>query len=193
MIGVVGKWKFWMIFLSGLDPAKPLWYTNLTSALTYINKDDAQVNFNKKINFFSIKLFYQLVDIIHTNAGVLGAVISVGNCDFWPNGGISQPGCSTYASDPLCDHARSWYYYAESVEEERPSFDAIQCSSYSDFKHLNCIESTSITYMGFHAPMECSGEYYLQTNSKSPFSRGVFGLQYYPAIDTDRLVGNEEN
>lgn len=95
--------------------------------------------------------------------------------------------------EPHCDHARSWHYYAESVENEEPTFDSIRCENFSEFKALNCTDSESITYMGYYAPIDCSGEYYLQTNTKSPFSRGVFGLQYYPSIDTDRQVGNEEN
>lgn len=45
--------------------------------------------------------------------------------------------------------------------------------------------------MGFHASIECNGVYYLQTNPTFPFSRGVFGIQYYPGIDTDRQI--EEN
>lgn len=38
------KFSIEIIFLSGLDPAKPLWYHNLTSLITYIHKDDAEVN-----------------------------------------------------------------------------------------------------------------------------------------------------
>ena len=33
------------------------------------------------------------VDVIHSNAGVLGTTIASGHTDFWPNGGILQPGC----------------------------------------------------------------------------------------------------
>ena len=33
------------------------------------------------------------VDVIHSNAGVLGTTIASGHTDFWPNGGTLQPGC----------------------------------------------------------------------------------------------------
>lgn len=72
---------------------------------------------------------------------------------------------------------------------EKPIFDAVQCGSYDDFKQLNCnSDSFSTNYMGFHATSDCSGVYYLQTNENSPYSRGIFGLQYYPDNDSDREV-----
>lgn len=33
------------------------------------------------------------VDVIHSNAGVLGTTLASGHTDFWPNGEILQPGC----------------------------------------------------------------------------------------------------
>lgn len=32
------------------------------------------------------------VQVIHTNAGILGMQYQVGTADFYPNGGIRQPG-----------------------------------------------------------------------------------------------------
>lgn len=39
---------------------------------------------------------------IHTNAGVDGYLTENADVDFYPNGGISMPGCASGA----CDHAR---------------------------------------------------------------------------------------
>lgn len=62
--------------ISGLDPAGPYFYDQRFN-ITPISKNVA---------FF--------VDIIHTDAGVLGTSVSTGTVDFWPNGGKPvQPGC----------------------------------------------------------------------------------------------------
>lgn len=132
---------------------------------------------------------FQLVDIIHTNAGVLGSDVSVGKCDFWPNGGGPwQPGCDVKRR-PGCDHTRSWLYYAESVQSREQNFHSYQCDDFNAFKRLNCT-SGIMDFMGYHATENCTGTFYLQTNNRSPFSRDVFGLQYLPLGDLDR--GSED-
>lgn len=35
----------------------------------------------------------KFVDVIHTAAGIIGVVNPVGHVDFYPNGGVRQPGC----------------------------------------------------------------------------------------------------
>ncbi|EFN63482.1 Lipase member H-A [Camponotus floridanus] len=49
---------------------------------------------------------------IHTSSIGLGKAI--GDSDFYPNGGILQPGCSIII--PACAHERAWQYYAESIK-----------------------------------------------------------------------------
>lgn len=62
----------WKYFLTGLDPAGPLFYTG-----RYLKAGDAE-----------------FVDIIHTDEGLLGQVEHSGDVDFLPNGGHTpQPGC----------------------------------------------------------------------------------------------------
>lgn len=41
-------------------------------------------------------------EVIHTNAGLLGYLATLGHADFYPNGGVSMPGCGNQD----CDHAR---------------------------------------------------------------------------------------
>lgn len=97
---------------------------------------------------------FQMVDVLHTNAGILGADDSTGSVDFWPNGGVGQPGCyqqdtsKLSIEEPICDHRRSWIYFAESVASLEPKFFAVKCASYADFKKFNCSESLRMNNMG---------------------------------------------
>lgn len=64
--------------ISGLDPAGPGFYGRDVFVIGQaISKNDAV-----------------FVDIIHTDAGELGANVNTGTVDFWPNDGDDQPGCS---------------------------------------------------------------------------------------------------
>ncbi|XP_049872126.1 pancreatic lipase-related protein 2-like [Pectinophora gossypiella] len=78
--------------VTGLDPAGPLWVYNSNK----INQNDARY-----------------VEGIHTDGGYLGLGIgdAIGNADFFPNGGKSQPGCLT----GICDHNRAWELFAATV------------------------------------------------------------------------------
>lgn len=97
------------------------------------------------VTFHSLKM----VDVIHTDSGVLGAEIPTGTVDFWPNGGVNQPGCPI--PKELCDHSRSWQFFAESVATREPSFDAIKCDSYESFTNRNCSLETPLNNMGIDA------------------------------------------
>lgn len=78
----ISNQKYILPRITGLDPAYPLWYDDGPNVP--ISKSDAA-----------------FVDIIHTDAGVTGALRSTGTIDFWPNGGVrAQPGCPV-DSDPL--------------------------------------------------------------------------------------------
>lgn len=91
-----------------------------------------------------------MVDVIHTDAGILGADVQTGSVDFWPNGGIAQPGCEKEI-EALCDHARSWRYFAESVASSEPKFFAVKCKTYEDFKQFNCTGNKRLNSMGIDA------------------------------------------
>uniref|UniRef100_A0A2A4K4B9 Lipase domain-containing protein n=1 Tax=Heliothis virescens TaxID=7102 RepID=A0A2A4K4B9_HELVI len=80
--------------VTALDPAGPLW-----------NYNSNRVNPNDGI----------YVEAIHTDGGYtvggLGIGSNVANADFYPNGGISQPGCLTN----ICNHNRAWELFAATV------------------------------------------------------------------------------
>lgn len=65
---------------------------------------------------------------------------SLGHADYWPNGGMSQPGCG---SDPhgTCSHERSYVYFSESINSDK--FVAKQCESYRSFTAGLCSKHAS--------------------------------------------------
>ncbi|XP_076647996.1 pancreatic lipase-related protein 3-like isoform X1 [Halictus rubicundus] len=143
--------------ITGLDPAGPMYYTG-----RYLKSGDAK-----------------FVVIIHTDAGLFGQIYSSGDVDFHPNGGHRpQPGCPLIAfgkSDERdCDHHRSWRYYAESVLNPN-GFMAIQCTGIELFISGNC-NRENVVPMGYATPTTARGNFYLHTNSQSPFAKGLQGI-----------------
>jgi len=136
--------------VTGLDPAKP-WF-DLADENARILKTDAQ-----------------LVDIIHTNSGVmqdggLSFTENLGHIDFYPNGGEHQPGCVPectwncryYDLDDMvhgCSHGRSCKFYFESAEaanNDNGSFKSFLCNGEEDFKNHICETqcTSNCTHMG---------------------------------------------
>ncbi|XP_077277089.1 pancreatic triacylglycerol lipase-like isoform X1 [Temnothorax americanus] len=75
-----------------LDPARP-WFESKKPGERVDKSDAARVH------------------VIHTST--LGLAESIGDADFYPNGGKNQPGCNVIAL--ACAHSRSYEYYAESI------------------------------------------------------------------------------
>lgn len=155
IIGLAGK-KFnspQIPVLVGLDPALPWFDTDKVDER--IDAGDAQ-----------------FVEIIHTNAGNLGVDIPIGNVDFYPNYGSSQPGCTLDVTGG-CAHGRSYEFFAESIVN-RNAFTAQQCDDYKpSITKKKCPGNGVFSYMG-GSPVDtnASGVFYLQTNKKSPFGQG---------------------
>ena len=86
--------------ISGLDPAGP----EFTNTPTFVRLDPTDAVF---------------VDTMHTNGDPLyklgaGTAQPMGHLDFYPNGGLDQPGCGIVSSgfDFLaCSHCRSYDLY----------------------------------------------------------------------------------
>lgn len=74
------------------------------------------------------------VHVIHTNDGMLGFGITMGDVDYYPNGGTSQPGCG-WDLVGTCAHSRAYEYFAESLNSN--GFVAKYCDSYRNYdRHL---------------------------------------------------------
>ncbi|KAI9556632.1 hypothetical protein GHT06_016422 [Daphnia sinensis] len=139
--------------ITGMDPADP--YFENTEPLIRLDPTDA--------------LF---VDVIHTDAGPilsggLGMMQPVGHIDFYPNGGVRQPGCGTSVLDSIekergsvlyglsrfigCNHLRSVEFFTESFNSACP-FLAVQCPSFEDFLEGRCHCGTNACHrMGYSA------------------------------------------
>ncbi|EFX89463.1 hypothetical protein DAPPUDRAFT_303060 [Daphnia pulex] len=121
----------------------------------------------------------QFVDVMHTNSasllnGGLSFPVSIGHVDFWPNGGIVQPGCILTGSDILaiatgCSHSRAYQYFAETINGGR--FTSIRCTSYEEFDAGLC-NGNQQDLMGLPVSLSATGDYYLNTFDAPPFSMG---------------------
>lgn len=70
-----------------MDPAGPLYYPPMMQIITALSASDAR-----------------FVDVIHTDAGFLGAPGPTGTVDFWPNDGTRrQFGCPYGLKPPLSE------------------------------------------------------------------------------------------
>ncbi|CAH2102759.1 unnamed protein product [Euphydryas editha] len=105
-------------------------------------------------------------EVIHTNSGMNGYLGELGHVDFYPNGGESMPGCTTHA----CDHARSYYYFAESLISG--VFTGRQCVNYLAAVLGVCSLPGRLQMGGITPKTGQSGVYILETNAAPPFSRG---------------------
>ncbi|KAJ8983365.1 hypothetical protein NQ317_009278 [Molorchus minor] len=134
----------------GLDPAGPLFFVSNTN--NRLDPTDGQ-----------------FVQVIHTNSGQMGISASIGDSDYFPNGGSRQAGCG---SDQSCSHARAVYYYAEAIESSTNLFEATLCDSYSDFSDGRCRSNSKSVMGGFGVDTRASGDYYLDTASSAPYALG---------------------
>ncbi|XP_050314500.1 pancreatic lipase-related protein 2-like [Anthonomus grandis grandis] len=134
----------------GLDPAGPLF---------------TKKNINNRLD----PTDGAYVHCIHTNTAILGTSYKTGHVNFYPNGGSSQPGCGLDVAGS-CAHSRAYEYYAESLNSN--NFSAYLCDSYSNYKKGTCSSNTACKLGWYPVAKSTSGDYYLYTNSKSPFAQG---------------------
>lgn len=149
--------------ITGLDPAEP----HFTKTPPPVRLDPSDAHF---------------VDVIHTDAapfikGGLGLLEPVGHVDFYPNGGVTQPGCGDGVMGHIdrhqgslfrgiqsflgCNHVRSYQLFTESINS-RCSFRAVQCTGWEAFERGACFSCSTpgafCTSMGYHArPHRVSG------------------------------------
>ncbi|XP_072940510.1 pancreatic lipase-related protein 3-like [Epargyreus clarus] len=136
--------------ITALDPAGPC-FTNVTLDKR-LDRTDAEY-----------------VDVVHTNAGVLGLKEPVGHKDFYPNGGSSQPGCIL----STCDHTRAWQIYVESIAFPN-HFPARKCGNWTMFRDGLCLKN-EVAYISMKSVSGSPGTYFLSTGSYSPYGLGPAG------------------
>uniref|UniRef100_A0AAG5CUT6 Lipase domain-containing protein n=1 Tax=Anopheles atroparvus TaxID=41427 RepID=A0AAG5CUT6_ANOAO len=113
------------------------------------------------------------VETIMTNAGLLGINTPLGQANFYPNGGRTQPGCGADTGGS-CAHARAPLFYAESVRGGAP-FRAVRCVDHGQILSGSCTSSGPDANFGGQPSnygRGVQGVYYLETNEASPFARG---------------------
>lgn len=136
-------------YIVGMDPAGPCYY--ITNAAGRINSTSAK-----------------MVQIIHTNAGTYGIVFSCGVADYWPNGGIEQPGCGMKSDPTNCSHEMSYKLVGESILKGA-GFTATKCTRTN---MLNVCTNEVTSFLGrFEIDYSAIGNYTLMTNAESPYSK----------------------
>ncbi|XP_068143334.1 phospholipase A1 [Drosophila tropicalis] len=140
--------------ITGLDPAKPCFRRD-KQALPGLQRGDAQ-----------------LVDIIHTNIGILAKRGPLGDVDFYPGGAHPiQPGCLTIG----CSHTRAVEYLAESAYPGQEShFLGIKCKSWDELRRRDCTAG-STSFMGYVIDTAARGIFYVDVNGWPPFGRNLKG------------------
>ncbi|XP_050089744.1 phospholipase A1-like [Anopheles aquasalis] len=114
------------------------------------------------------------VEVIHTNGGLLGFDLPLGQADFYPNGGRSQPGCGVDIAG-TCAHSRAWQFFGESIRTAQSGFNSVRCGNYDQILNNNCVSSGANARMGgepSNIGRGVNGVYHLITNAQSPFARG---------------------
>ncbi|XP_035710285.1 lipase member H-A-like [Folsomia candida] len=143
--------------ITGLDPAGPLFWPPVPER--NLVKEDAS-----------------FVDVIHTNMHQRGDDTYLGgdgHADFYPNGGVTQPGCALndtglpnfdFNEYGVCSHRFSYKLYVASFTK---NFIACNCSPFVDLIIFHFCISTcpQPVLMGVYCPTSASGQYYLETTN----------------------------
>jgi pimeloyl-ACP methyl ester carboxylesterase len=155
--------------VTGLDPAGPFFQSS----------SDLTVGINPTSG--------ALVDIIHTDSDTLGQPQALGHIDFYPSGGLNQPGCLRHvlrqADDELgpapqgaCSHSRAYEFFEESIRRDC-FLSRSKCTNYSNLPGScsSCTCSTNpCAHMGYDLESSCqtAGLFYVDVTSAAPFCVG---------------------
>lgn len=123
-----------------------------------------------------------VVDIIHTNCGVLGQMMPIGTVDFYANGGITQPGCDRTSANKynkywyFCSHERAYKFYAESIYHGMgmSGFYATTSSTLNQLSLLGQFSSLTRAkvLVGEYLDPGTEGIYNFLTNDSPPYAKG---------------------
>ncbi|CAK1548619.1 unnamed protein product [Leptosia nina] len=164
--------------ITGLDPAQPCFGDSSREE----RLDDGDADF---------------VDVIHTNGRLLqrigfGLPDPIGHADFYPNGGMQQPGCvnktnSLWSKIPIsasrlqqaiCSHGRAYLLFTESLLSDNCTFNAYRWNlTYEGVnaslvaacdRHASCAEM-GINAVGSDRRQKARGAYFVLTTEKEPY------------------------
>ncbi|XP_078607311.1 pancreatic triacylglycerol lipase-like isoform X2 [Branchiostoma floridae x Branchiostoma japonicum] len=131
------------------------------------------------------------VDVIHTDGEIIagwGPSIKrpVGHVDFYPNGGLNQPGCdpSFTGMDWYCDHSRAYELFLDTMDPTTPPLRAYRCDSHERFLAGTCMScrANRCRNMGIDAtrvPRKKHVKMYLQTAGHSPYRVYHYSLKIH--------------
>jgi len=163
--------------ITGLDPADPGFGWNGPDGR--LDKTDAE-----------------FVDVLHTNSGILleGALTikrPIGHLDFYPAGGVHQPGCSEVCLGELCgnldlddflrggcSHLRANYYYRESIlarGTKSEMFLAWPCQDWSYFLLGKCCGGQGVQMGHWLDTSSPQGSYFMNVGRDFPHALGQDG------------------
>lgn len=115
------------------------------------------------------------VEVIHTNGGLLGLGFTdaIGDLDFYPNGGQSQPGCPLDVAG-ICAHNRAFSLMADAITNDR--LIGQRCGSHKEaVSEKKCNHDgvkTRIAGDPIESKLHARGSYFLATNKKAPYGQG---------------------
>lgn len=135
--------------------------------------------------FIPIRLCRNYVEIMHTNGFALGFGHAIGQADFFPNFGRSQPGCF-FDITGSCAHLRAPEYFAESINSL--NFVAKQCKSFDEVKKNRCTDQApeeNFVMQPESTNNKLRGIFFFKTNSKPLFALGNKNIS--SAVDNDIL------
>ncbi|XP_046636860.1 pancreatic lipase-related protein 2-like isoform X1 [Daphnia pulicaria] len=173
--------------ITGLDPAGP--FFRLVPFYARLDPSDAQ-----------------FVDVIHTDGGTLGAGLMepLGHLDFYPNGGMRQPGCNpsnwpSILADPTailsdviaCDHTRAIYLFIDSlIPVINCKTIGYKCTDYDSFNKGKCdtcgSDSTQCAPFGLEAKkLPTNVKLYFNTGGNVPYCRSHYAVSVDLAKPSD--------
>ncbi|KDR08048.1 pancreatic lipase-related protein 2-like [Zootermopsis nevadensis] len=158
------NFKYRLGRITGLDPAEP--HFSKTDPIVRLDPTDAD-----------------FVDVIHTDAGPflsggLGILQPIGHVDFYPNGGIEQPGCRKSVMSYMakgsgsfytgirhmlgCNHIRSYQYFTESINPRSCYFMGTECGSWEEFQNGSCFDCAVGNKCPFQTKLGLHADSYLR-------------------------------
>lgn len=143
--------------ITALDPAGIL-FNETTPANQRLSSDDGK-----------------FVEVVHTNAGQRGFLTPCGHVDYYPNGGILQPGCTE--DDMQCSHIRAYQLIPEMwLPLESQKLLVLKCSALQYLGLRDCRWMNKS--MGDLQQYAQEGVYYVETNAVRPYGKGAFMAQF---------------